>query len=173
MEELFEAERFYGRVHTLEMKGDWLASKYNASTGFTNYSTGDFGYCVVTIEPLGDAPPVVKVTSGTKGLYLGRTASGVSVGGTYRVTVRTGDYGSYPQQTLLTVNFQMSNANRPESGTPADGIFYVYPGSNDRYIWHITEPGLQESSIELVASPNRPVFITNLIFKSYSDTPKK
>lgn len=172
VEELFEAERFFGRIHTNEIRADALVN-FNVSTGLTNYHSTDYGYLVLTIEPLDGAPPVVVQKSGTKGLYLGRDASGNSVGGTYRITQHTGGYGSFPQQMLMTLNLQIGYNYRPESATPADGLFYLYPGSNDRYIWHMTSEGVQESTMDLVVSPNRPVLITNIIFKSYSSTPKK
>ena len=183
MEEIFTADRFFGRVHTLDMNTSWLATNfgaYNSTTkttvesGFTNYSTGDYGYCWMQILPLDDAPAVRTAESGSpKGLILGQDAEGNAVGGTYRITAKTGGYGSYKQQVLLHLNFQMEYAYRPASATPSSGLFYLYPGSTDRYFWQQTATDVTEATLDLVVEPGRVASISQFSFKSYSSTPRQ
>ena len=186
VEEHFSAERFFGRVHTIsQLDNSYLTNSANVSVdtdgsvSFSYYRTDDYGYCHFNIAPVGDAPAVIiSPTTNPKGLVLGKNSEGTVVGGTYRVTLTTGGQGNYPQQTLFYTSFNMTTSYNPdlENCSPATGLFFLYPGSNNQYIWLMPKeaPHVQTSTLDLAVAPGgKPACISSITFRSYSSTPKK
>ena len=177
VEQAFEyRNRFAGRIHTMQaMNSTWLNTNFSSSSqDFDYYDEKDYGACYFKFEALNGAPPV-RANSTPAGLLLGVDSDGNLVGGTYRVHLRVGGKGNYPNQKIELVDFIYGNTNwgkgkfimKAASATPEIGDYKRYPGSNVYYIWHVHEPSTNEAYIDLEVPANCPININKLIVKSF------
>ena len=171
VEEDILAKRFRGNILT--------QNKITTSTVFKPGNTYGFSADTpsFTISQTTDAStPLVTVSFDSISELRSSDPKGVllAAGGTYTLTVTSESPANYKMFYLqFTVNTNkwegVTHILAPVSGVPSVGDFYLYPGSNNQYIWNMPK-GTTSASLTLTANPDYPISIREMVLKSYKAT---
>ena len=171
VEEEITANRFQGNIYTQD--------KISTSTVFTPDNT--YGFSVdtpsFTISQEATAnPATVTVSFDSISDLRSADPKGVllSAGGTYTLTVSSNTPATfkmfYLQFTVNTNKWEgVTRILKPLSLTPSVGKIYLYPGSNNQYVWNMPM-GTESATLTLTADPDYPISIKDMVLKSYRAT---
>ena len=170
VEEDIEAHRFYGNILTQDQIKTDTVLKPDNSYGFTTASPS------FTIAQNPGQTPTITVSFDSISSLSSVDPKGLILdsGGVYTMTVtsNTADYYPFYIQMNIRAKYKWGGVTRnlaPSSGVPSVGEFYLYPGSNNQYIWSLPA-GQTSASLTLTAPDDYPINITDIILKTYKAT---
>lgn len=185
------------RLHSMDMNASKINSWFVEATESScpkilsqvaDNST-DHSYFEILLEPLNGAP--VPYTTSSNGLVLGKEKeSGVVRGGSYKLTVRSGNVDvpftmdpNCKNQRFYMSRFTFAKGYLPDNVVPTQGMYYLYPGSDNIYTWSayddpeteyteskikIDDPDKYSKSIIIDVGTDHSVIINNIYYKAIS-----